>query len=65
MSLLIFLYFSFLAKDPIYVLENNVPIDTNHYLEHQLMNPLLRIFEPIIGENKTQNALFSKSHFLY
>ncbi|XP_066916708.1 DNA polymerase delta catalytic subunit-like [Clytia hemisphaerica] len=50
------------AEDPIYVLENNIPIDTNHYLEHQLMNPLLRIFEPILGENKTQNALFKGEH---
>ncbi|XP_065673456.1 DNA polymerase delta catalytic subunit isoform X2 [Hydra vulgaris] len=52
------------AEDPIYVLENNVPIDTKHYLEHQLMKPLLRIFEPILGENKAADLLFKGEHTL-
>ncbi|KAL2912943.1 DNA-directed DNA polymerase delta [Polyrhizophydium stewartii] len=38
------------AEDPIYVLENNLPIDTKYYLENQLANPLMRIFEPVLGE---------------
>lgn len=38
------------SEDPIYVLENNIPIDTKYYLENQLSNPLMRIFEPILGE---------------
>lgn len=37
------------SEDPIYVLENNVPIDTRYYLDNQLRNPLTRIFEPILG----------------
>ena len=37
------------SEDPIYVLENNLPIDTKYYLENQLSKPLLRIFEPIIS----------------
>ncbi|XP_057299818.1 DNA polymerase delta catalytic subunit-like [Hydractinia symbiolongicarpus] len=52
------------AEDPIYVLENNIPIDTKHYLEHQLMNPLIRIFEPILGEHKANNVLFKGEHTL-
>lgn len=48
------------AEDPIYVLNNNLPIDTNYYLEHQLVNPLTRIFEPILG-NKV-SSLFKGSH---
>lgn len=36
------------AEDPIYVLKNNIPIDTKHYLDHQLAKPLMRIFGPII-----------------
>lgn len=40
------------SEDPIYVLENNVPIDTMYYLENQLSKPLMRIFEPILGEKK-------------
>jgi DNA polymerase delta subunit 1 len=38
------------SEDPIYVLENNIPIDTNYYLENQLSKPLLRIFEPVLGD---------------
>ncbi|KAK4054869.1 DNA-directed DNA polymerase delta [Microbotryomycetes sp. JL201] len=38
------------SEDPLYVLENNVPIDTKYYLENQLAKPLMRIFEPILGE---------------
>lgn len=38
------------AEDPIYVLEHNIPIDTQYYLENQLSKPLLRIFEPVLGE---------------
>lgn len=36
------------AEDPIYALENNLPIDFQHYLEHQLSQPLKRIFEPVL-----------------
>lgn len=45
------------SEDPIYVLENNLPIDTKYYLENQLSNPLQRIFEPILGETKAQQLL--------
>ncbi|KAG2226707.1 hypothetical protein INT45_001054 [Circinella minor] len=38
------------SEDPLYVLDNNIPIDTRYYLENQLSKPLLRIFEPILGE---------------
>ncbi|KNC85933.1 DNA polymerase delta catalytic subunit [Sphaeroforma arctica JP610] len=45
------------AEDPIYVLENNIPIDFQHYVEHQLTNPITRIFEPIMGVGKAQHLL--------
>ena len=32
------------------MLENNIPLDTQYYLQNQLANPLLSIFEPIMGE---------------
>ncbi|KZT09911.1 uncharacterized protein LAESUDRAFT_673547 [Laetiporus sulphureus 93-53] len=48
------------SEDPIYVLENNIPIDTKYYLENQLSNPLMRIFEPILGEKAT--SLLSGEH---
>ncbi|KAJ3821920.1 DNA polymerase family B-domain-containing protein [Lentinula raphanica] len=38
------------AEDPLYVLDNNIPIDTRYYLDNQLSKPLMRIFEPILGE---------------
>ncbi|KAL2941770.1 DNA polymerase delta catalytic subunit [Bienertia sinuspersici] len=36
------------SEDPIYVLENNIPIDPQYYLENQISKPILRIFEPIL-----------------
>ena len=36
------------SEDPVYVLDNGLPIDTEYYLTNQLSNPLTRIFEPII-----------------
>jgi DNA polymerase delta subunit 1 len=38
------------AEDPIFVLENNLPIDCKWYLSNQLSKPLTRIFEPIIND---------------
>ena len=42
------------AEDPIFVLENNVPIDFKWYLTNQLEKPLIRIFDPIINDPKRQ-----------
>lgn len=50
------------AEDPIYVLENSVPIDTEYYLENQLSKPLMRIFEPILGDSKAQSELLRGTH---
>jgi DNA polymerase delta subunit 1 len=41
------------SEDPVYVLDNNLPIDTEYYLTNQLSNPLTRIFEPIIPNPQT------------
>ncbi|CAF4774299.1 unnamed protein product [Pieris macdunnoughi] len=49
------------AEDPIFVLENSVPIDFSYYLENQLSKPLLRIFEPILGE-KAESLLLKGEH---
>ncbi len=45
------------SEDPIYVLDNNLPIDTRYYLDNQLTKPLMRIFEPILGERKAKELL--------
>ena len=47
------------SEDPIFVLENNLPIDTKYYLDNQLTNPLMRIFEPIV---KNAEELFAGEH---
>lgn len=48
------------SEDPIYVLENNIPIDTKYYLDNQLSKPLMRIFEPILGDKA--NSLLAGEH---
>ena len=45
------------SEDPIYVLENNLPIDTKYYLDNQLAKPLGRIFETILGKGKAGSLL--------
>ena len=45
------------AEDPLFVLENNLSIDTKYYLDNQLAKPLGRIFEPILGEKKAGQLL--------
>ncbi|RXG74084.1 DNA polymerase delta catalytic subunit [Armadillidium vulgare] len=49
------------AEDPIYVLDNNLPIDYEYYLTNQLSKPLLRIFEPILGD-KAESQLLKGDH---
>ena len=48
------------AEDPLYVLENNMSIDGEHYIEHQLKQPLLRIFENILPN--AESMLFAGEH---
>lgn len=38
------------SEDPIYVLENNIPLDTQYYLEHQLAPPIMRVFEGVLED---------------
>lgn len=45
------------SEDPLYVLENSLPIDVKYYLEQQLTKPLERIFNPILGDAKTRELL--------
>jgi len=48
------------AEDPLYVLEHDLNIDATHYIEHQLHQPLMRIFEPIMPD--AQSMLFAGDH---
>ena len=47
------------SEDPIFVLENNIPIDTRYYLDNQLKGPLERIFEPVMDNVA---SLFAGEH---
>jgi DNA polymerase delta subunit 1 len=47
------------SEDPIYVLENNLPIDAKFYLEKALKKPLLQIFTPIMDKPE---ELFTGEH---
>jgi DNA polymerase delta subunit 1 len=38
------------SEDPIFVLENNVPIDVQYYLDHHLTGPLSRVFEAVMDD---------------
>lgn len=49
------------AEDPIFVLENNIPVDTKYYLDNQLAKPLGRIFGTVYGEKKA-NQLLTGEH---
>nr|CAI9697724.1 unnamed protein product [Rangifer tarandus platyrhynchus] len=49
-------------QDPLFVLEHSLPIDTQYYLEQQLAKPLLRIFEPILGEGRAEAVLLRGDH---
>ena len=49
------------SEDPIYVLENNLSIDVDWYLEHQLRGPIERIFEAVLSES-TLKSLFKGEH---
>ena len=48
------------SEDPTYVLEHDLPLDINYYLENQIKKPLLRIFSPIL--QNPEMILFSGEH---
>jgi DNA polymerase delta subunit 1 len=52
-----------LGDDPLYVIENDIPINYNWYLTNQLTKPLVRIFSPILGgDENTSSILFWGKH---
>ena len=48
------------SEDPLYVLENNLPIDVQYYMDHQIKLPILRLFEPIL--KSPEQELFVGEH---
>jgi len=49
------------VEDPVYAIENRVPIDTLYYLEHQLKNPLKTIFDILLGPDRCEKLFQRKS----
>lgn len=51
------------AEDPVFVLDHNLPIDTQYYLDNQISKPLIRIFEPILHD-RAEFVLLKGEHTL-
>lgn len=49
------------AEDPLYVLEQNLQIDSIYYLSNQLQNPIISIIAPIIGDRQANSMFIVKS----
>lgn len=51
------------SEDPLWVLQNNLPIDCQWYMTNQLQKPLIRIFEPMYDtERSAYSDLFVGDH---
>jgi DNA polymerase delta subunit 1 len=48
------------SEDPLFALQNNIPIDYQFYLDNQIKLPLLRLFEPIL--KNPESELFQGEH---
>lgn len=47
------------VEDPLYALEHELPVDAEYYLESQLKQPLIRVFEHVYGDpQKAEKELF-------
>jgi DNA polymerase delta subunit 1 len=49
------------TEDPVYVVENNISIDSLYYLDHQVRSPLETIFDIIIGPEECKKMFERKS----
>ena len=52
------------TEDPGYVTQNNVPIDTLYYYEHQLISPIENILSIVLGEEKCKKLLYEHPSYL-
>lgn len=47
------------TEDPIYAMENDLPILTEYYLWNQLMKPLLKLFSPVVAPHEDIDVLIN------
>ena len=52
------------TEDPIYVQENNTPIDYLYYYIHQLQSPLESLFDILIGPERCKKLLYNRVSFI-
>ena len=52
------------VEDPVYVEENNVPIDYLYYFDHQLKSPLETIFDILVGKDKCKKMLTNRKLYI-
>jgi DNA polymerase delta subunit 1 len=50
------------AENPLFAVENNLPIHTAYYLENQMFKPLIRVLTPIYGEEKAHRLITTGEH---
>ncbi|ABK15172.1 DNA-directed DNA polymerase [Methanothrix thermoacetophila] len=53
------------AEDPEYAVENNLPIDTEYYIEKQLLPPVLRLFMPFDVDRESLLQCRSQKNLLH
>lgn len=46
------------CEDPLYAMENGIPIDDDWYLENQLKKPMELVYLPLLGEKRTHELLY-------
>jgi DNA polymerase delta subunit 1 len=51
------------AEDPVFVTENNIPVDYAYYFEHQLQKPVCDLLEPLVGA-KAFETIFKSVDYL-
>ena len=51
------------AEDPVFVTENNIPVDYAYYFDHQLQKPVCDLLEPLVGA-KAFETIFKSVDYL-
>ena len=52
------------TEDPVFVQENNIPIDSLYYFDHQIASPIETIMTTILGAEKCEDLLYKNKSYL-
>jgi len=52
------------TEDPVFVQENNIPIDSLYYFDHQISSPIETIMNIILGEEECKKLLYKHPGYL-